>query len=71
MGPMMNKLAALLGGNPQLPQMSASQAPLGTGMAAQAAAILRSRPYQLHVQEMQAQGLQPLSPEEFMRQMAR
>lgn len=68
MGPF-NKLAALLGGQ-QMPQRSATEAPLGSGMAAQAAAILKSRPYQLHVQEMQQQGLQPLSPEEFMRQMA-
>lgn len=54
-----NKLAALLGGQPSL----------GSGMAEQAAQVLRSRPYQLHVQEMEAQGLKPLSPEEFMKVM--
>lgn len=40
-------------------------APLGTGMAAQAAAILQSRPYQLHVQEAKALGQTPLTPEQF------
>lgn len=47
----------------------AAAAPLGTGMAAEAAKILQSRPYQLHVQEAQAMGQQPLSPEEFMKMM--
>jgi hypothetical protein len=41
---------------------------LGTGMAGGAAQIIQSRPYQLHVQEMQAQGLQPLPPEQWAAQ---
>lgn len=61
----MNRLAALLGGQQQRP----TSANLGTGMAAQAAKILQSRPYQLHVQEMRAMGLEPLTPEQFMAQM--
>lgn len=69
MGPF-NKLAALLGGQ-QMPQRPAEQAPLGQGMAKQAAAILQSRPYQLHVQEMQALGQQPMTPEQFMQMMQR
>jgi len=39
--------------------------PLGNGMAAQAAAVLASRPYQIHVQEAQALGQTPLTPEQF------
>jgi len=39
--------------------------PLGSGMAAQAADILQSRPYQLHVQEARALGQTPLTPEQF------
>lgn len=47
-----NKLAALLGG----------------GMAANAAKILASRAYQLHVQEAQANGEKPMTPEQFAAQ---
>jgi hypothetical protein len=43
-------------------------APLGSGMAQQAAQVLQSRPYQLHVQEAQAAGVKPMSPEEFLQQ---
>lgn len=64
----LNKLAALLGGQ-QIPQRPPQQAPLGSGMAAQAAAILTSRPYQLHVQEAKAMGMQPMTPQQFMQMM--
>lgn len=44
-------------------------APMGSGMVQQAAAIMQSRPYQLHVQQAQAEGQQPLTPEQFLQQM--
>jgi hypothetical protein len=50
----------------------AKQAPqglLGSGMAQSAAQMIQSRPYQLHVQEARALGQQPMTPEQFMRQM--
>tara|TARA_R110000868_G_scaffold199448_2_gene446088 strand:+ start:267 stop:428 length:162 start_codon:yes stop_codon:yes gene_type:complete len=47
-----NKLAALLGG----------------GMAGNAAKVMSSRAYQLHVQEAQALGEKPLTPEQFAAQ---
>jgi hypothetical protein len=50
----------------------ARQAPqglLGSGMAQNAAAMMQSRPYQIHVQEAMALGQQPMAPEQFMRQM--
>ena len=67
---MVNKIAYLLGGS-KMPAKPANEAPLGSGMASQAAAILKSRPYQLHVQEMRAQGMEPLSPQEFAAQFNR
>lgn len=51
-----------LGGNPS--------PPLGSGMAQQAAQIMQSRPYQLHVQEAQANGQAPMSPEQFAQMMS-
>lgn len=54
-----NKLASLLGGQP----------PLGSGMANEAAKVLKSRAYQLHVQESKAMGQEPMTPEQFLRQM--
>jgi hypothetical protein len=48
-----------------LPQQP--QGLLGPGMAQQAAAILQSRPYQLHVQEARALGQTPLTPEQFAK----
>lgn len=70
MGPL-NKLAALLGGSQpqQMPQQQANPAMLGDGMARQAAAILQSRPYQLHVQEAKAMGMEPMSPQQFLAMM--
>jgi hypothetical protein len=44
-------------------------APLGSGMVQQAAQIMQSRPYQLHVAEAKAMGQQPMSPEQFLQQM--
>lgn len=44
---------------------------LGSGMAQQAAQIMQSRPYQLHMQEAQAMGQQPMTPEQFMAQQGR
>jgi hypothetical protein len=46
----------------------APQGLLGSGAAQQAAAILQSRPYQLHVQEARAMGQEPLTLEQFMQQ---
>ncbi len=71
-----NKLASLLNrpapqnpmGRPPPAQGGMPTAPLGSGMAQQAAQIMQSRPYQLHVQEMQSLGQRPLTPEEFMLQ---
>jgi hypothetical protein len=40
---------------------------LGSGMAAQGAQTLQSRPYMLHVQEARAMGQEPMTPEQFMR----
>jgi len=57
-----NKLAVLLGGTP--PEQL-----LGSGMAADAAKVLKSRAYQLHVQEAKALGQTPMTPEQFARQM--
>lgn len=55
-------LAALKGGQmPQTPQM-------GSGMAQQAMSTLAGRGYQLHVQEAQAMGQQPMTPEQFAQQ---
>lgn len=45
-----------------------AKAPLGAGMAQQAAQTIQSRPYQLHVQEAQANGQAPLTQEQFMAQ---
>jgi len=42
--------------------------PMGSGMVQQAAQSMTSRPYQLHVQEAQANGQAPLSQEQFMAQ---
>lgn len=50
------------------PPQSAGQGLLGAGMAGQAAQVLQSRPYQMHVQEMKALGQQPLTPEQFLAQ---
>lgn len=44
------------------------QAPVGSGMVAQAARTMQNRPYQLHVQEAKAMGEQPMTPEQFMAQ---
>lgn len=40
---------------------------LSTGMAGKAAETISMRPYQLYVQEQQAQGLQPLTYEEWLK----
>lgn len=52
---------------PQLQPQQQPQPNLGSGMAQQALQIMQSRPYQLHVQEAKGQGMQPMSPEEFMK----
>jgi hypothetical protein len=54
-------------GQPQMPQ--AQPLPVGSGMAQQAAQIIQSRPYQLHLQEAQAMGQQPMPPEQFIKMM--
>ncbi len=55
---------------PQPPAGSPGLGLLGSGMAGQAAQVLQSRPYQLHVQEMQALGQQPMTPDQFLMQQA-
>lgn len=52
-----------------LQMLSGGQPQLGSGMAEQARQILESRPYQLHLQESQAMGVEPMSPEEFLEFM--
>lgn len=52
---------------PGKPAPADAAAALG-GAAGQAAANLSGRDYQLHVKEAQANGTQPLSPEEFAKQ---
>jgi hypothetical protein len=47
-------------------KQQAPQGLLGSGMAQAAAAMMQSRPYQIHVQEAQALGQTPLTPEQFM-----
>lgn len=59
-----DRIAELLRFSPTMP--SAQAAPQMGGMAGQAQQAIQNRPYQLYVQEMQAQGLQPVSPQEFM-----
>ena len=44
---------------------------LGAGMAQDAAKVLQSRAYQLHVQEAKALGQTPLTPEQFMQQQGK
>jgi len=62
-----NRLASLL--TRSAPQQPALASPnLGSGMAQQAAQVMQSRPYQLHIRESQALGQRPLTPEEFMLQ---
>lgn len=46
------------------------KAPLGSGMARQAANAMLSRPYRLHVEEAKALGQQPMTPQEFAAQRA-
>lgn len=59
-----NSMMGAIGG--RLGQMGAGM--FGGGMAGQGVQTLQARPYQLYVQTMQAQGLQPLPPEEWMKQ---
>jgi hypothetical protein len=51
------------------PAQALGPAALGNGMAAQAAQVMQSRPYQMHVQEAKAMGEPPMSPEEFALKM--
>lgn len=53
---------------PDFTGKSAAKAPLGDGMVRQAAAVLQSRPYQMHKMEAEAMGQKPMSPEEFLMQ---
>lgn len=45
-----------------------AKAPLGSGIAQQGARTLQSLPYKRHVQEAQAMGQAPLTPEQFLQQ---
>lgn len=47
---------------------SGQKAPLGGGMAQQGARTLQGLPYRRHVQEAEAMGQKPLSPEQFLQQ---
>lgn len=53
---------------PDFAGKSAAKAPLGDGMVRQAAAVMQSRPYQIHKMEAEAMGQKPMSPEEFLMQ---
>ncbi len=73
----LQQLAAMLRATPpqgQMPGMQPqgapiqAQAPLGSGMAQQAAQQMQNRPYQMHVQEAQAMGQTPMTPQQFMMQ---
>ena len=68
----LQQLAAMLRATPpSQPQgmpPQAAQPMLGSGMAQQAAQGMQSQPYRLHVQEAQALGQQPMTPEQFMAQ---
>lgn len=46
----------------------AQAAPAMGGMAGQAQQTLQNIPYQRYLQEMQAQGMQPMSQQQFMMQ---
>lgn len=52
-------------------QQQARQSALGGGMARQAANVMLSRPYRMHVEEAKALGQKPMTPEEFVAQQAR
>lgn len=55
------KLASALSSTPK-------PATLGTGAASNAAQAINGRAYQMHVQEAQALGQQPLTPQQFAAQ---
>lgn len=55
-------LAQMLMGKPSNPQ------PMG--MVGNAAQAMQSRPYQLHVQEAQAMGQTPMTPQQFAAQQS-
>lgn len=61
-----DRIAQLLRMSPGAGQAQA--APGMGGMVGQAQQAMQSRPYQLHVQEAQAMGQQPMTPEQFMMQ---
>ena len=52
----LNKLTEMLSGPPSL----------GSGAAQKAADVLKNRAYQLHVQEAQASGEKPMTPEQWL-----
>lgn len=58
------QLAALLGG--QRAQPTPQPPPAMGGMAGGAQQAMAGRAYQLHQQEAQAMGQQPMTPEQFM-----
>lgn len=66
----LQQLAAMLRATPPSGQMppQGMQPPLGAGMAQQAAQQMQNRPYQMHVQEAQALGQTPMTPQQFMAQ---
>ena len=60
-----DRIAQLLRMSPGAGQAQAQ--PQMGGMAGNAQQVIQSRPYQLHVQEAQAMGQQPMSPQQFMQ----
>jgi hypothetical protein len=44
---------------------------MGNGLARQASMVLASRPYQIHLQEAQALGQTPMTPQEFAQTQQR
>lgn len=61
-----DRIASLLRMSPGASQ--AAGMPLMGGMAGQAQQNLQNLPFLRHVQEMQAQGMQPMSQQQFMQQ---
>jgi hypothetical protein len=63
----LRQLLSVLGAKPGAQAQQGAQP--GAGMLQQAAQVMQSRPYQLHMAEAQANGQQPMPPEQFMQMM--
>ena len=60
-----DRISSLLKMTPTVKNVEAKEAPLGSGMAENARKVLKSIPYQKHLQEAKATGETPMTPEEF------